>query len=86
MLRLLGFDLLQEELVTIFGRLDLNRLKLLCIGVRHHTLVDVLFRRLHLALDHHIGEALVELETLGVQRVFVHLPAWLHVVDWPKLF
>ena len=72
--------------MTIFGRLDLNGLKLLCIRVRHHTLVNVLFRGLHLALDHHIGETLVELETLGMQSVFIHLPAGLHIIDWSELF
>ena len=86
MLRLLGFDLLQEKRVTVFGRLDLNGLKLMCIGVGHHTLVDVLFRGLHLALDHHIGEALVELETLGMQSVFIQLPAGLHIIYWSELF
>ena len=46
--------LLQNEFMAIFGRLDRHRLELLCVSIRHHALVDVLFRRLHLTLDHHV--------------------------------
>ena len=34
-----------------------------CIG--HHVLEDILLRRLNFALNHHIREALVELQALG---------------------
>ena len=47
------------------------RLVVLGTSIGQHVLVDVLLRRLYLAFDHNIGQTLVELETLGLQRLLL---------------
>ena len=58
-------------MVTVGRGFHGYRLVVLGTRIGQHVLVDVLLRRLDLAFDHDVRQTLVELETLGLQRLLL---------------